>query len=167
MKFTKLIAMVLADVMLFTLTFTAASAESGSSCEQQASRFEQMKNSTIQVNIYDEGAFHLKASKFYVREVTGVNPDGSFILSPWKCVRTSAGSFTLSGTCVQFAYSVDITWGTDWPYSGIFWSDTSTPVNNISITVGGMVRTVEIVINENNSRVYYCHNSSSHSEWKP
>ena len=95
MKFTKLIAVVLAAVMLCTLTITAASADSNPFFDQQTERFEQMKNSSIRVNIYDEGAFHLKASKFYAREVTGVNPDGSFIISPWKCVRTSAGSFTL------------------------------------------------------------------------
>lgn len=94
--------------------------------EEQLARYEAMKNRTIDYTFINKGVYLVKNTKLYVIEVTGVHPDGPFIYSPWELVCDNDFDYvtlTLPGTCVMFAFGFDITWGTDWPYSDVFWTD--------------------------------------------
>lgn len=42
-----------------------------------------MKNTKIEVNIWQNGAYMVNQDSLYAREVVGVNKDGSFQLGPW------------------------------------------------------------------------------------
>lgn len=172
MKFTKTIAMLLAALLLCLAVCPAVSAESDYHAEQ-VRKFEEMKKSKISFGVVNAGLFAIKTSIVYGREVTGVAEDGSFILGPWKVIdkRTNKGLggvyCDLPGTYINFAWSVDIVFGTDWPFSGVFYRDTSTPVKQLSVTAGGTVRMVDITLKVNNKVVYSESNCDSHSEWKP
>ena len=139
--------------------------------EEQVAKYEAMKNRTIHYRYTNCGIYTVKTAKFYVREVVGVAEDGSFILAPWRLVSEEEGpalvEFERPGTCVMFAFGFDIMWGTDWPYSGVFWSDVNTPVNNICISSSGMCRTASLKIEVNGRTVFDDWNLSSHDEWKP
>lgn len=174
MKCRRMIALLLAAVIMSLTLATAASAER-SPYDEAVAKYEQLKNGTIDVDLDFSGGFVIKESKFYAREIIGVNEDGSWILGPWRMVNYTADTgfgtesrFTLPQTYFQFAYSVDIMWGTDWPYSGIFWDGTSnmTP-NKIYIHISELPRNVCIAINVNGYPVYFCKDCDSHKEWKP
>ena len=67
----------------------------------------------------------------------------------------------------MFAFGFDILWGTDWPYSDVFWDKVDVPVNNIYINSSGLVRTASLKIEVNGNTVFDDWNLPSHSEWKP
>ena len=172
MKFTKIIAMMLAAVLFCTMFATAALAEDNT-YEEQLQKFEEMKNRKIAVTIDVDGLYALKSSKFYAREIKGVNPDGSFILGGWEClysdtnVPMSVTTLSINGTYAVFGYSCDILWGTNFPYSDVFWSDVNTPVKTIKIMPHGTVRDACMSIYVNNEQVFYDFDCDSHSEWRP
>ena len=66
-----------------------------------------------------------------------------------------------------FAYSFDIVWGTDWPYSGIFYSNLDAHPETIRIQLGGTCRMASINIMVDRRTVVDDSNCSSHSEWRP
>ena len=69
---------------------------------------------------------------------------------------------------VYFAYSLDIMWGTDWPYSGIFWTCPNGEIaKKIDIYATGLVRLVVFFIKVNDYPVFSDMNCDSHSEWRP
>lgn len=172
MKFTRMIAMLLAAILLCTVLAAPALAENGS-YEEQLRKYEEMKDRKITVTIDQDGLYVLKSSKFYAREIRGVNQDGSFILGGWEClysestVPNSLKTLQIPGTYAMFAYSCDIAWGTNFPYSGVFWSDINTPVKTIKIWPHGVVRDACMSISVNGKEVFYDFDCDSHSEWHP
>ena len=174
MKHIKLIALILAVMMLATGLLATASAGSAEDkyYNERVQEFEAMKKSNIWINMYTYDAFYaLKTSKLYGRRITGVAPDGSWILGPWEILfsKTSYDSelFSIMGTYCAFAYSFDIVWGTDWPYSGVFWNNPETRVETIRIQTAGTCRMASIRITVDDKTVVNESNCSSHSEWTP
>ena len=173
MKHKKVIASILAAVLLCTIMIASGLADS-SWREEQLKKFEEMQHSSIHANISNGGFYYLKSSKFYVRKVTGVDMDGNFILGSWERVynRSDVGfdevdDVTLPGTAVCFAYSFDVRLGTDFPYSGVFWNKPDIRVSDIDIETGGAVRTASITIKVDNVTVVNETNCASHSDWTP
>ena len=166
MKTIKTIALMLVVMFMCLAMIPTVSAES-SYYEEQVSKFENMKSRTISIEIKNFGGFSRDKERFYARKVTGVKEDGSFILGGWECFSNPSKNFTLPGNYVHFGYSVDITWGTDFPYSGPFWTKTNTQVDSIRITLSGICRMVYVNIDVNGTCVVNESNCSSHSEWRP
>lgn len=172
MKLRKLFSVLLAVVLIGTaMSVTTASA--ADYYREQIWKYNEMKARTIKVSLDFSGGYVLKSTKLYGRKVTGVAPDGNFILGPWEVLHSdtyvplSFPRLTIDGTYIQFAYSVDIMWGTDFPYSGIFKKDVDTPVEDINIILAGTVRNVSVHIYVNEGSVYKNDNCSPHSEWTP
>ncbi len=174
MKITKIIALLLAAVVLSLSLASMAAAES-TPYEEAVRKYEEMKQETVKVSLAFDGLYSVKESKFYARQVTGVNPDGSFQLGSWVLINYTTGigpaseySFSLSGTYIHFAYSFDVTWGTDWPYSGVFWTcPNGDTAKKIEIYCAGLARNVEFYLEVNDHPVVFDKNCSSHSQWKP
>ena len=129
---------------------------------------------SIKVTITNRGAFHLKSCKFYARRLKEIGKDGRYILGDWELLHDDGlhggteVSFTMCGDYVQYAFTCDVTWGTDFPYSGIFWDDIDRSwAEDINITTNGFVRNVDVVIKVGDSTVVREENCSAHSEWKP
>ena len=69
---------------------------------------------------------------------------------------------------MEFAYSFDVTWGTDHPYSGVFWTDDdNTDWDSIYIITFGTCRMVDIDIYMGDERVVHEDDCDAHSEWTP
>lgn len=169
----KLISVLLAIILaagLITASF-AESAEDDAYYRKRVAEYEDMKTHSIHVTIDRTSAWYsLKSSKFYGRKITGVAPDGSWILGPWELLSTYSGpstNFTISWTYFAFAYSFDIVWGTDWPYSGVFWSKPDERPTHLDIYPAGSVRMASITIKLDGKTVVDESNCSSHSEWTP
>ncbi len=152
---------------------TAVSCEGSDFYREQLQKFEDMKKREISVEVSHNGGYVAKSSKFYARKVTGVAENGNFILGPWECVDKhtnepmGSDEFTLSGTYVMFAYSLDIVWGTNFPYSGVFWDNINEPVKEIYISHSGLCRCVYMRILVNGEEVVWEEDCSSHTEWTP
>ena len=58
-------------------------------------------------------------------------------------------------------------WGTDWPYSGIFYSNLDAHPEAIRIDLGSTCRMATIRITVDGRTVVDDSNCSSHSEWRP
>ena len=169
----KTIACILAVVLLCAAVMVPAFADSARR-EEQLKKFEEMQHSSIHVTITNCGFYHLKSSKLYVRKVTGVDSDGNFILGGWEKAYSRNGvgfdsveTVVISGTAVSFAYSFDVSLGTDFPYSGVFWNKPDRRVSDIDIELDGEVRTADITIKVDGTTVVNETNCSSHSEWTP
>ena len=88
----------------------------------------------------NHGLYHAKNVKLYGKKIIGVTKIGSFVLGEWEQLNTQT-SFNgahldgccceINGTYIAFAFSFDVTWGTDFPFSGVFW-------NNINDTPAGI-----------------------------
>lgn len=133
-----------------------------------------MRENTIHITIEHRGAFVENKSILYGRRAVDVDWNGNFVLGPWEVIFYDHdigigddGERVIRGDYVCFAYSVDIGWGTDWPYSGIFWNNHFTPVNDINICVTGLPRAVVVLIDVNGTRIVEDWNCDAHSEWKP
>lgn len=169
MKLTRIIALILAASILCIGLVAGAGAES-SYYDEQVKKFEAMKNKKIGVWIDNGGMYSRKTQKFWARKVIGLAYDGGFQLGPWECFDNCSDNFVLPGTYVMFGYSVDITWGTDWPYSGCFrtFKEIEGPlVDLIRIQLWGLCRSVGIKISINNETVYYNEDCDAHNEWVP
>ena len=114
MNLKKIITLLLAVSMLCVAYVVPSLAET-TPYEEAMARYEKMKGDYINICIEYAGMYTTKASRFYGREVIGVNPDGSYQLSPWRCL--TEASYVLSGdyvyfnvpaTYVHFGYSFDI-----------------------------------------------------------
>ena len=135
-------------------------------------------HTTKTVNIDSCGFYHAKNVKLYGRKCLGIDDNGNWILGSWELLNLEESfhggtetSFDIPGVYVSFAFSFDITWGTDFPYSGVF-LDQSSPCfasdwNELNIEIGGTVRTASVVMNLDDQGLFADYNCSSHSEWKP
>lgn len=129
------------------------------------------------INITNNGLYHAKKIKLYGRRALGVDKDGNFILGGWEQIIDNVSvhgessldnEITFDGTFVNFAFSFDITWGTDFPYSDVFWTDThNTDWSTIDVELRGFCRNASIQIHVGNTRAVDKRNCDSHSEWKP
>lgn len=172
MKLKEVLSLFLALMMLCAAMICPASADSAYR-QAQLEQFHQMQNRKIDVEIDNSGGYMVKSTRFYAREVVGVDNDGNFILGGWKCLDSGSNEpmfthrLTVNGTCVAFAYSCDVVWGTDFPYSGVFWNHPDKNVSKIEISLVGLCRAVHLWIKVDDKYVVVDPNCASHSEWKP
>lgn len=107
--------------------------------------------------------FAFKSAAFYGRE-----PGGN-----WVCLKNGkdlylAEAFYVSSKYVEFGFEFDITWGTDWPYSNVFWTAAQTEQEaptDINIEMGGTVRMADIEITVNGKTVVDVTNCDSHNRY--
>ena len=165
-------------------TLRPVTAFGGNKLRAQQDRLRHMRGDVIYVRIREPAWYHLKSTKLYGRKVVDMDENGDFIIGDWELITTRADSkaFTISGDYVCFAYSGDITWGTDFPFSRVFWNEPHRDVEEVVITWGGGCRNADISINVTYSNAWgtwagagntglneYIEetNCSSHKEWKP
>lgn len=144
----------------------------------QLNYLESRQNTKKKVTIYNYGLYHAKNVKLYGRKCLGVDDYGDWILGDWELICSEDSlhgctgyGYNITGDYFSFAFSFDITWGTDFPYSGVF-LDQSSPCfasdwNELNIEIGGAVRTASVVMNLDDQGLFADYNCSSHSEWKP
>lgn len=114
------------------------------------------------------GAFRCKSQKLYGRPITGVDDKGNLQLGGWeKLMDESTGdqSRTLDGKYAEFGFSFDVASGTDWPYTGVFWTLDKGAAEDIEISWGGAVRNVWVKINVNGNEIFSDSDCSSHDEY--
>ena len=145
---------------------------------RQLDYLESRQNTKKKVTIYNYGLYHAKNVKLYGRKCLGVDDYGDWILGDWELICSEDSlhgctgyGYNITGDYFSFAFSFDITWGTDFPYSGVF-LDQSSPCfasdwNELNIEIGGAVRTASVVMNLDDQGLFADYNCSSHSEWKP
>ena len=132
---------------------------------------------TRTIYVKHSGWYSIKNLKIYGREASNLAADGS--LGPGKWVQLNdktsmAGldlsnfSFDISTVYESFAFSFDVVGGTDFPYSGVFWTDNDcTRLQEIKINIDGTCRMADVKIMVGDRTVVNETNCSSHSEWKP
>ena len=126
------------------------------------------KRGLIRVNTNSANFYSTKHQKFYARPIIGVNDNGSLRLGNWQLLIDEEGanrSMLISGKYAEFGFGFDIDWGTNWPYSDVFWRAAQGPVNNINIEWGGICRAAWIKIKVNDREVVNNSNCSSHSPY--
>ena len=144
----------------------------------QLDYLESRQNTKKKVTIYNYGLYHAKNVKLYGRKCLGVDDYGDWILGNWELICSEDSlhgctgyGYNITGDYFSFAFSFDITWGTDFPYSGVFLEQSSpcfaSDWNELNIEIGGAVRTASVVMNLDDQGLFADYNCSSHSEWKP
>lgn len=106
-----------------------------------------------------------KHQKFWARPVIGIDSNGRLKLGEWTCLRNAEGGnqdFYIGSRYAEFGFEFDITGGTDWPYSDVFWTAEKGAVNDIFIEWGGGCRTATIDIMVDDVKVFHDGNCSSH-----
>ena len=145
---------------------------------RQLDYLESRQNTKKKVTIYNYGLYHAKNVKLYGRKCLGVDDYGDWILGDWELICSEDSlhgctgyGYNITGDYFSFAFSFDITWGTDFPYSGVFLDENSRffakDWHELNIEIGGAVRTASIEIDVDNNVLFEDYNCSSHSEWKP
>ena len=131
-------------------------------------KLEQMKKEKVNVTMEHHGAYVAKKSILRGAKIVGVRENGEYIVK-WEDLDNRSGlcvgnkkTLTLPGNYIGFAYSLDIRWGTDWPYNDTFWYNPESPAKNIKISYGGTCRMVSININVDGTTVVNNSNCSSH-----
>lgn len=180
------LALIMFTVIPFTLFSKKANAAEWSEADE-AARIElcnQRLNDLVILNRIDReiyitnfGLYHAKDVKVYGRRARAVGYDGEYILGGWELLDNTESlhgseiggyKLTVPGYYVEFAFSFDISWGTDYPYSGVFWSDIyNSDWREIRIRLDGTCRMADIEIKVDGTTVVSETNCSSHSEWKP
>jgi len=124
------------------------------------------RRGAIHVRTDSANAYVTKHQKFWARPVTGIESNGKLQLGDWKCL-CDAGSgnqeFMVEGKYAEFGFEFDITAGTDWPYSDVFWPAGNGAVSDIFIEWGGGCRTAWIDITVDGKKVFHDGNCDSHS----
>ena len=132
---------------------------------------------TRTIRVKNSGWFSVKNLKIYGRMASNLAEDGS--LGPGKWVQltdtTSMAGLGFSNFSIDiptayesFALSFDVVGGTDFPYSGVFWTDNDcTRLDEIKINISGTCRMADVEIMVGDRTVVDESNCSSHSEWKP
>ena len=191
-KVTRKVAAALAAVMAMTTMASiraSASAPHSASVSSRLSNweirdryernmiyFQNLEEATTNVDIDNDGLYQAKNVKLYGRQVIDVDEEtGDFILGDWEIIRNydkftglTGKCFKISGSYVEFAFSFDVTWGTDFPFSGVFFDDIYNIFeNDIRITLKGGVRTAGIKITVGGRTVVDQSNCSAHKEWIP
>ena len=169
--------------------YSAAASTAPTAAQQERYRkqkeiLEKRKLNNTYVAIANHGNYVVKNWKFYGRKIIGIKENGDYILGKWELLdeRNDVNRFSkvthldISGEYAQFAFSTDITWGTDYPVSGVFWDYTDRWVFGVEIELSGCCRTVDFSakvwyhVPERTSYTYEYikeENCSSHKEWKP
>jgi len=147
--------------------------------EMREAQLARLRNTKKTATIRNAAFFHAKNVKFYGRKAVGVDEDGNFILGDWvqinKQTTVQGGSIesldiTFSGDYVSFAFSFDITWGTDFPYSGVFWDKDNiynTDWEDMDIFLNGICRAASVKITVGDEVAVFEKNCSAHKEWRP
>ena len=146
--------------------------------EERVQQYNDLLNTTKRVYIENLGGYHAKDVKLYGRKIIKVDKNANFILGDWELLYTKASfhgsdivsypSFEINGAYVAFAFSFDVTWGTDYPFSRVFWDDIyNTSWKYIDISMRGTCRMVEVEIKLGKETVAHEENCSSHKEWTP
>ena len=129
------------------------------------------------VNIDVAGAYNTKSIAFYGRKSLGLNDDGSYKLGGWEKLKGWTGSwdthtgdqsFEVLRKYVELGFEFDIASGTDWPYSGVFWTAGKTldeQVDSVFIDFGGTVRSANIQIKVNGREVFSGTDCDSHKQY--
>lgn len=123
----------------------------------------------IHVKIDSANSYVVKHQRLFGRPIVGVDSDGNHQLGNWELIYdgTSGDSdFTMSGKYAEFGYEFDIVWGTDWPYSDVFWHQPDGVAEDIFIEFGGTARNAWIQIRVNGSTVVHDSNCDSHTRYK-
>jgi len=143
---------------------------------QRESQLQNLKNKKKEIHVSNYGWYSAKSMKLYGRRATGVDSNGNFILGKWEQLHTTTSArglggdyyITISGDYVNFAFSYDIVGGTDFPYSGVFWTRShDTDWDRINIHLSGSCRMADVSIYIGEEKVVGVTNCGSHSEWKP
>ena len=174
---TKLITFIttICLVLAFPITsFAAGPHDPHRTYEEALAYYEKLQSSQVNIEFSQRALYTANESILYARKIVGVNPDGTFQIGPWECISHRSNvcycedkNITLPATYVSFAYSYDIMWGTDWPFSAMFWNSTKEPARNISILISGGVRTPDVLIYVNDRQIYHNDNCSAHNQWIP
>ena len=142
--------------------------------EEAVKYLEELKKQPVTIEFSHRALYIANHSYLYARKIIGVNKDGTFQLGRWECISHRYNvcycedkQITLPGEYVAFAYSYDVSLGTDWPFSGPFWNNTVSPAKKIQIVITGGVRTPEISIAVNGTTVYFNDNLPAHNQWVP
>ena len=173
MKLKRLGALILTVALLCACTIVPVFAEQDSRSETAEPVLNEDQTGRFNVYLDFHGGYTAKSAKLYGRRL--IKPrDYPAMLGPWELIWSDTNitawrSFNVSvpSYYAMFAYSFDILWGTDWPFSGIFWTDIDTPVTDIKLTHFGFVRNACFSIEVNGKMIFLDENCSSHSEWKP
>jgi hypothetical protein len=135
----------------------------------------------LRVTMGNAGLYMNKSIKFYGRKIVDVADNGDYILGKWEILYEAndtwgGKTFEITRDDAQFAFSFDIKWGTDFPYSGIIWDNVEDVVFDIDIGTNGGCRNANVYIKicydkprdpSNYYRVIEEKNCSSHDEWTP
>lgn len=124
------------------------------------------KRKNIHITTDTANLYITKHQKFWGRPVIGIDANGNLQLGDWICLR-DAGSgnqdFYIGSKYAEFGFEFDITAGTDWPYSDVFWTANQGAVKDIKIEWGGGCRTAWIDIIVDNNKVFHDGNCDSHN----
>ena len=123
----------------------------------------------IRVHLAHHGMYSLKSFAFYGRELGGnwvclINGDRATTI-PWV---GGLNIIIIGKSYVEFGFEFDIVWGTDWPYSNVFWTAAQTEQEaptDINIEMGGTVRMADIEITVNGKTVVDVTNCDSHNRY--
>ena len=143
--------------------------------EQKINEHERIAGIEKTVTIRNNGFYHAKNIKFYGRRIIGVDDNAEYIYGNWEQINETeslhaggAVACKIEGHYGEYAFSYDITWGTDFPYSGVFWrNENDTNGCDIDITLSGICRMANVDISVGRQNVVNESNCSAHSEWKP
>lgn len=165
-----------------------AASDSGSIIDKYMNndyRLRHLRARKVEVKLRQSGPYVVKNWKFYGRKAIGVDrKTGDFIFGKWEVLDDrdnitcldNATYLDLTADYMQLAFSCDIVWGTDFPYSGVFWNEPDLDLREVEIAMMGGCRTVSVhmdikAYNEEKgvsaNRKIREDNCSSHKEWKP
>ena len=106
-----------------------------------------------------------KHQKLWGKAVTGIEADGHFVLGDWDCLMDAGNGNQeryISGKYAELGFEFDITGGTDWPYTGVFWTADQGAAEEVFIDMGGGCRTASIKISVNGKQIFRDGNCDSH-----
>ena len=141
--------------------------------------YDKVKGTKKKVSIENWGAFTAKNVKLYGRKCLGIDEyTGDWILGKWEQLNETTSYIAgrgihldIDGEYMCFAFSYDIVWGTDFPFSRVFLDENckyfATEWDELQIQMWGAVRTACLDINLGDRAYLSETNCSSHSEWKP
>lgn len=124
------------------------------------------KRNAIHVKTDSANAYVTKHQKFWAKPVTGIDSSGKLQLGNWECLRDAGNGnqdFWIGSKYAEFGFEFDITAGTDWPYSGVFWPAGNGAASDILIEWGGGCRTAWIDITVDGKKVFHDGNCDSHN----
>lgn len=138
-------------------------------------RFDAAQNSKITIRWKNEGLYKAKNIKIWGKKITGVNEWGDFEFGGWELIDThesaclgDSRSIQIPATYVDIAFSFDIVWGTDFPFSGLIYELENGPTSRLDIEMGGTVRCASFKVSTPEQGVIIDkHDCQSHDEFDP